>query len=244
VPPQAAGYTLVWQDNFATLSLATTNVAGYNWYDSGLGQWPAAAGVISDPSNTYVNLNWVTGHGITSMTTVAMNGAYFNAWNSGYFEVSMAFTPTTGSWPALWLMPVYFNQNLINTGPEIDLFEWQSNTPTLGYGTVHTWVNGTDIANNSGSNTWSIPDGTTLSNYNTYGVLWTPTSVSWYFNNVLVETFSTTGSPYSAYFAGQYPDGLALNLGGECYFTSPCSGQVSPLNMQVQWVHIYTSPAK
>jgi beta-glucanase (GH16 family) len=105
-------------------------------------------------------------------------------------------------------------------------------------------MNGNDIANNSGSNTWPIPDGTTLSNYNTYGVLWTPTAVSWYFNNVLVETISTTGSQYSTWFAGQYPEAMALNIAAECNWAFPCSGQVSPLNMQVQWVHVYAPPVR
>jgi hypothetical protein len=244
VPPQAAGYNLVWEDTFSTLSLCTTNVPGCNWYNSGIYGWPAS-GVISDPSGTYLNFNWAAADGAndTSLTTVAMNGAYYHAWTFGYFEVSMAFNPVTGSGPAIWMVPLYFNQHSEITGPEIDIFEWQSNTPTLGYGTVHSWVNGVDTINGS-SNSWSIPKGNTPSSYNTYGMLWTPTSVSWYFNNALVETFDTTGAPFSTQFAGQYPEAMALNIVAKCHWTYPCSGQVSPLNMQVQWVHIYASRAK
>jgi beta-glucanase (GH16 family) len=106
-------------------------------------------------------------------------------------------------------------------------------------------VNGTDIANNGGSNTWRIPAGTILSNFNTYGVLWTPTAISWYFNNTLVETVSTTTAPYNTQFAGQYPAFLSFIESAGCNFTlyqvQPCEGQVSPLNMQVQWVHVYNS---
>lgn len=244
-PPQADGYNLAWQDTFSTLSSTTADVPDCNWYTSGIYGWPTS-GVISDPSGTYVNLNWDTADGskTTSLTTVARNGAYFHAWTFGYFEVSMAFSPVKGSWPAIWLVPLYFNQHSTITGPEIDIFEWQSNTPTSGYGTVHTWVNGVDIATNGSSNSWTIPSGSVLSNYNAYGVLWTPTAVSWYFNNVLMETFDTTRSPYNTWFAGQYPEAMALNIAAECNWKYPCPGQVNPLNMQVQWVHIYASPMK
>jgi beta-glucanase (GH16 family) len=160
----------------------------------------------------------------------------------------MAFDPATGSFPALWLMPVYGNLKSVQTGPELDMFEWQSNTSTLGYGTVHAWVSGTDTGNNSSSNSWSIPGGTTLSNFNTYGILWTPTAVSWYFNNSLVETYSTTSAPFNAQFAGQYAMFLIISQFAGCNWTwyqnTPCPDQVSPINMQVQWVHIYAAPAE
>jgi beta-glucanase (GH16 family) len=129
---------------------------------------------------------------------------------------------------------------------ELDLFEWFSDHPTLGYGTVHVWENNRDIANNYGTNTWSLPAGTTLSNFNTYGVLWTPTAISWYFNNQLVETFSTTGAHLNEVFAGQQSYDLILSEQSGCdglYGVCSDGTLSSPLNMQVQWVHIYARPA-
>jgi Glycosyl hydrolases family 16/Abnormal spindle-like microcephaly-assoc'd, ASPM-SPD-2-Hydin len=246
VPPQAAGYDLAWEDTFSTISLCTTDTAGCNWYYPGLYNF-GATGAVTDPTNTYVNLNWVTSEiYTTNISTCAMNGIYCKGWTFGYFEASMAFNNVTGNWPAVWLQALNYNKYSTHTGPEIDIFEWQSNTSTVGFSTLHTWLNGTDLGTNSGSNTWSL-SGATLSNYNTYGVLWTPTAIAFYFNNSLVETVNTTVSPYNREFNGQYPVFLALSEQAGCNFVlyqvTPCSGQVSPLNMQVQWVHVYQTTA-
>lgn len=240
-PAQASGYLLRFSDNFSPLTLCTTNVSGCNWYYPGLFNF-GAIGTVTNPTNA-VNLNWQSSQTFTTdISTYAMNGAFGQTWTYGYFEASMLFDPDTGNWPAIFLEMANYNKNSVQTGPEIDLFEWQSNTPTLGYSTLHTWLNGTDLGNNSGSNTWSLA-GATLSSYNTYGVLWTPTSLQFYFNNALVKTVNTTVSPYNNYFAGQYSVFLALQEASGCNFVlyqfTPCSGFHTPLNMQVQWVHVF-----
>ena len=248
-PSQAAGYKLVWQDNFANLSLCTTNITGCNWYEPGL-WYSSDMGTITDPFGTYVNLNWTNGTGqyTTDMSTAAMNGAYYHAWTFGYIEVSMAFDPTTGSFPAIWMLPVSSislgKSWTQNSGGEIDIMEWQSGIPSTIASTIHVWQNGTDIENNESSDTWAIPDGTNLSNFNTYGILWTPTAISWYFNNTLMETVDTAAGSYSTVFAGQEAMFLILSQQAGCSWTgsTPCSGQVSPLNMRVQWVHVFAPP--
>lgn len=259
VPPQAAGYNLVWEDTFSTLSLCTTNVPGCNWYNPGLWLYSAVGpGPITDPYGTYANLHWTIatngGNNVTVMGTASMNGAFYSAWTRPvYIEVSMAFDPAAGSWPGIWMIPVSMitnpNQipNSLNTGGELDIFEWQSNMPTMFNGTAHVWQNGVDVATNSGKNSYAVPQGTNFANYNIYGVLWTPTAISWYFNNVLMETVSTVSAPYKAAFNGSGPFFLLLNQYQGCNWVNamqtPCPGQVSPLNMQVHWVHVYALPA-
>jgi beta-glucanase (GH16 family) len=246
VPPQAAGYSLVWEDTFSALSLCTSNDLGCNWYNPGL-WWESAAGTITDPSGTYVDLEWASGQtNNTNISTASPNGADYHSWTYGYFEVSMAFDPTTGSFPAIWMVPVSeigadTSSNGIAYG-ELDMFEWQSQTPTTFYGTVHVWANQIDIANNNSSDAWTVPEGTNFANYNTYGVLLTPTAISWYFNNALMETMDTTSSPYNTVFGGEESYFLILSQQAGCKWSGTCAGQVSPLDMQVQWVHIYKSP--
>jgi hypothetical protein len=246
VPPQAAGFSLAWEDTFSTLNMCTTNIGGCNWYYPGLWNF-GSYGVVSHPSDAYVNLNWVTPQTYTTnISTCSVNGVYCHAWTYGYFEISMAFNPVNGNWPALWLMPVDYNLHSVHTGPELDIFEWQSHNPTAGYSTIHAWSNGADLGDAPARNSWSLPPGTDLSKFNSYGVLWTPTAISVYFNNLLVETISTTSAPFNTQFAGQYPMFLVLSESAGCNWTldqtQVCSGQASPLNMQVQWVHIYAPP--
>jgi beta-glucanase (GH16 family) len=249
VPPQAAGYNLVWEDTFSTLSLCTTNVPGCNWYNPGL-WWETAAGTITDPSEAYVNLDWASGQANpTNISTASPNGTNYRAWHSGYFEVRMKFSPTTGSSPAIWMMPEEENQpSTITNGMdfgELDIFEWQSNTPTTGYATAHVWLGNSgayEISNNNTDHAWTAPAGTNFADYNSYGVLLTSTSIKWYFNNILVKTLDTTTTPWNAAYSGTLSYSLILSQQAGCNWTSICMGQVSPLDMQIQWVHVYGSP--
>jgi beta-glucanase (GH16 family) len=223
-------------------------VAGCNWYNPGV-WWQPGAGVITDPSGTYANLEWQNGQenaNSTNISTTSPDGTtYSHAWTFGYFEVRMKFNPTTGSAPAIWM----FAEQGITGGPnsisgELDLFEWQSQTPTTFYGTAHVWQSGTNIGGNGTTDAWPVPAGTNFNDYNTYGVLWTPTSISWYLNNVLMETIDTTSAPYSTAYGGSESYFLILSQQAGCNWVGTCPGQVSPLNMQVQWVHVYAPPAK
>ncbi len=253
-PSQAAGYQLVWQDTFATLSLASggVNTPGYNWYQPSEYGF-TNTGAITDPSGTYVNINNQLSQGgyLSQIGTACTNGGCGRAWSPPFYvEASALFNPITGNWPAIWMQPIQQNQtqifqpsNNVNYG-EIDLLEWQSNNPLVGYSTVHVWKNGSDIANNSGSNTWTMPGGTSnFGSYNTYGVLVTTSAISWYLNNTLLFTVSTTSSPYNQAYAGQLSYFLMLAEQAGCNFTlGTCSGMAGPFNLQVQWVHVFQGP--
>ncbi len=205
-------------------------------------------GTVTDPSGTYVDLQWSSGQGdSTNISTTSPNGAYHRAWTYGYFEASMKFNPVTGSSPAIYMVPeAEVGANTASDGVyygELDIFEWQSQAPTKGYGTVHVWRNQVDVKNNNSTDTWTASAGTDFSQYNTYGVLWTPTSITWYFNNVQVGTVDTTTSPYNLTFGGQQAYFFILGQQAGCNNSTTCPGQVAPLDMQVQWVHIYAPPA-
>jgi Chitobiase/beta-hexosaminidase C-terminal domain/Glycosyl hydrolases family 16 len=247
VPPQIAGYNLVWEDTFSTLSLCTTNLPGCNWYDPGVYNL-AVGGSVTDPSGTYLNLEWsesITGGNWTNISTMAQDGSNVGrAWNYGYYEVSMLFDPATGSWPAIWMKPEADIGAVQNNGGELDIFEWQSNAPTTFYGTIHNWNMGTDEASNgfNGSNAFPVPAGTNFAQYHTYGVLWTAAAVSWYFDNVLMGSQSITGEYCSTNYSSTQNYYLILSQQNGCKWTFPCTGQVDPLNMQVQWVHVFAPP--
>ena len=153
----------------------------------------------------------------------------------------MAFDPATGSWPGIWLMPIQTRGDATNNGAELDNFEWQSNAPSTFYGTLHVWSNGVDQVDDS-QNAFSVPAGMDFSAYHTYGVLWTKTSITWYFDNQQVGAIDTTQSPYNTVFAGQQSLYLILGQQSGCNWSySHCAGQASPLNMQVESVHVYAA---
>jgi Glycosyl hydrolases family 16/Chitobiase/beta-hexosaminidase C-terminal domain len=245
VPAQATGYGLAWEDTFSRFGACTTDVAGCNWYNPGVYQWDAG-GAVTNPSNSYVNLQWspaITGGNFPNISTASSGGKNYRAWTFGYFEVRMAFDPAAGSWPGIWMAPTQTIGSPSNNGAELDNFEWQSNTPSTFYGTLHVWQNGADQTYDN-QNTFSVPAGTDFSVFHTYGVLWTKTTVTWYFDNQRVGSFDITQSPYNSVFAGQQSLYLILGQQSGCNWKySQCGGQVSPLNMKVDWVHVYAPPS-
>jgi len=248
VPPQAAGYQLAWEDTFSNLNLCTGIVAGCTWYGTGTPWTATSDGTVTDESGSYANLSWTSGqhNSFTNLTTSSMAGTYFRAWTYGYFEIRMAFNPVAGNWPALWMRPVQTIGDPSANGGELDIFEWQSQTPNEFYGTAHVWSNGADMGNNNSSNAAQAPAGTNFANYNNYGVLWTPTHITWFLNNVPMGTLSTAAPPFSTVFGGSESYFLILGEQAGCNWIyaqdAPCPGQVSPLNMKVQWVHVYQLP--
>ena len=76
------------------------------------------------------------------------------------------------------------------------MFERQGDTEDAHtfFGTIHDWVtaNGasTDIANSNGHNYYKLP-GVDFAQWHTYGVLWVPGRVTWYFDDQAVLSAPT-----------------------------------------------------
>lgn len=240
----AAGYTsLVWSPQALPPVLCSNNALSNCTFWGNGAVYTTLQGTVSTTGNV-INEYWTSAQtgqfGVTNLTSVsgppATGGAYGKSFTYGYFEVSMAFPAQTGNWAALWLLALPLSSPY--TGPELDIFEAQSNTPNTFTGTAHTWSGGSSTGQQQAIGTVS---GLTGGGYNTYGVLWTPTQICWYFNNTLVSScVSTTSSPYNAQYAGQYPMYLILSEQPGCNFTYTCSGMGTSLGpMQTQWVHVF-----
>jgi beta-glucanase (GH16 family) len=237
-PPQAAGYQPVFDEEFTAFSLSNTGKgAGYTWYNPGIWwQAPAPAANIA-VSDGVLGLTWTKGQTPaydTSIATTADDASSYTAWTYGYIEVRMKFNPTSGNWPALWLMPTAAITDPTAEHGELDIFEWQSLSPNVFYGTIHDWVGGADAKNNSGSNAFPLPPGTDLSAFHTYGVLWTPSTTSWYFDNSLLGSSPT----YAVFGTQSYFLILGQQIGAD--WKSSTSGvSATALTMNVQWVHVF-----
>jgi hypothetical protein len=84
----------------------------------------------------------------------------------------------TGYWPAFWLLP----SNGSGTG-ELDVMEEYGSNPTQYSASVHSLSSGITSA--------TIPTGDLTAGPNTYGMYWTPQSISYYLNGKLVAVAAT-----------------------------------------------------
>jgi len=238
-PPQAAGYCLKFSTDFNPLNLSPNGLGSYTWYNPG--QWwetPAPYTNIFVRDST-LNLVWTRGQPTadTSIATAATDGSYYQGWHYAYFEVRMRWNPVVGAWPAIWMIPI---QDITNPGGEegeLDIFEGQGSTPDVFYGTIHDWKDNQDVANNDCCNAYQLPGTVDVSQYHTYGVLWTPGHVTWYFDNQPLNSVAT----YPIFDDLQQKYYLILGSQEGANWTSGDTSGVSASRiwMQVEWVHVW-----
>ncbi len=273
-PAQVAGYAYVWGDDWTHYDVTQGHDPGHNWYDTGVyfvnpcGTKNQIDPVLGGYSATLTQgqvdayTQPCTDVHISSYNTSATDSALTgHAWQYGYFEAKIKFTPVTGAWPSFYLEAANA-YDLINSPfgkyPEIDVFEWQSNDPLKLFESLHVWqsdangMHGAFIA----SQQFQPPLTTDFSQYHTYGLLWTPTGISYYLDNVLMNSTTNNGIqdtrayPYSAIYTGfpAVPLAIHLTVGAGCNFgnyTFPqttCPGQANVVSQQVAWVHVFQRP--
>jgi beta-glucanase (GH16 family) len=237
-PPQASGYKLVFDEEFNSLSLSNTGTgSGYTWYNPGV--WFESPAPSSDItlSNGVLGLTWVNGQTPaydTSISTSSTNASSYKAWTYGYFEVRMKFDPTTGSYPALWLNSLDEITNPSGEYGEVDIFEWEVQTPKTYYGTIHDWMGNKQLQNNNSSNSFPVPSSTNFADFHTYGMLWTSSKITWYFDNAEVGS----ATPYAIFGEQLYYLVLGQQIGTNWVRTT--SGMTTnTLTMNVDWVHVF-----
>jgi beta-glucanase (GH16 family) len=239
-PAQAAGYSLVFFDDFTNLNLSPDGTGQYPWYPSLF--WQAAPNPFNAAANSSVlDLAWTSGQNPsdTSVTSCSSDGNSCRAFRYGYIEAQMKWDVTTGAWPAFWMIPVESIWGATESG-EIDIFEGQgdaTNSQTY-FGTIHDWVNtaGTsvDIANNSGQNSYKIP-GVDFSQWHTYGILWVPGKITWYFDNQPIISATT----YPIFDQQSYYLILAAQEGANWIYGNTSGITANTMNLNVDWVKVW-----
>jgi hypothetical protein len=187
-PPQAAGFRLVYDDEFDKLDLSPDGSGEHAWY---AGVWfhrkrfPLSNISVRD---SQLSLVWQSGQECsdTSIETASHDGLHGKTWRYGYFEMRAKWDVVKGAWPALWLIPVQdaagqaLYAGVRNTG-ELDIFEGSGAAPHTYFGTLHEWIDKQDISTKD--NHFPLHDGQDLSDFHTYGALWVPGKVTWYLDS-------------------------------------------------------------
>lgn len=201
-PPLTPEYKLVFMDHFDTLDLARGGAdrKPHTWYPGVW--WSSKKTALSNiaVNGSILSLTWNRNQapGTDTQTTIATlspDKLIFKAWRYGYFEARMRWDVVKGAWPAFWLISVQdaTGQNVYNgtkRAGEIDVFEGQGAHPKIFYGTIHEWIN-SHTDHPSRDNAFQLPEGTDMSQFHTYGLLWTPGKVTWYFDDLPLHTEPT-----------------------------------------------------
>jgi beta-glucanase (GH16 family) len=148
----------------------------------------------------------------------------------------MKWQPEMGAWPAFWLIPVQAAQH---SGPsesgEIDIFEGQGDEPHTFFGTIHRWNGSHELASSSPHNRFPPPAPTNFADYHTYGLLWTPGQVSWYFDGAPLHTERT----YDVFDRQDYCIVLSMQEGADWRAGDLTGVTAQSLTLTIDWVHVW-----
>jgi hypothetical protein len=182
-PPQAAdaGFThLVLDDEFNDKSKL-----GSTWRSS----LPASGYSVA---NGCLFLNTDTSGYSNGWSTV-------NNYQHAYFEARVQFNPDESkhsAWPAFWS---YSSRLGVYPLGELDFMEcYPTGSACTIITTVHQWTSKTHSIQQP-NNVPMLPAGTDLTQFHTYGCLWVPNRVTWYFDGQPVMTVATgPGTQFTA----------------------------------------------
>ncbi len=146
----------------------------------------------------------------------------------GYFEVRMKMPPGPGTWPAFWLIPLR-PASAMDGKVEIDVIEYYGRATSEYHSVVHVWFR--DQAKNRGDgHIVSVPDGSLIDDFHTFGVDISPRNLTFFFDRKKVWQYPAPPELDSA----MYPlVNLALGSGW------PIDKTPNPSTLLVDYVHVY-----
>jgi beta-glucanase (GH16 family) len=244
-PP--GGYTLVWHDEFNSGTDSKETVGSgvdpaYWTYTTGAGGFgnnelqtyttsTANCSIVSDaaaPNGTALYLTATNSGSIydSALINTTASNVIGTQPQFGYFESMIEQPVGSGMWPAWWMEGV---DSALVGWPECgeqDIFELFGDNPTNEFSDY--FYNATDYAANYGGNV-TVSTGA----YNTYALLWTPTTQTNYYNGTAYISDTNVGGPFLQPFyfildlaVGGNPGGLGANT-------------VFPSSFKIGYVRVY-----
>jgi beta-glucanase (GH16 family) len=257
-----AGYSLYWSDEFNGAVGSAPN--GANWtYNTGDSGWGNAelenytnstqnSQIVADPNATdgkslaIIALDTMPGsanYGTVGRYTSARllsNAAGFPGvtFQYGYMEARVQMPYGDGIWPAFWMLGTNINSGVAwpNCG-ETDIMENIGNAADqpVNHGSLHA-------PNWNPTGTYTLPGGALYHNgYHTFGVLWQANQISFYVDDTLYETQTSTdatGAGGTWEFNSTMFFLLNMAVGGN-YPGSPDASTSFPQTMLVDYVRVY-----
>ncbi len=138
----------------------------------------------------------------------------------GYFEMRAAMPTGKGVWPAFWLLPKDQSYGL-----EVDVTELVGSN--MSYQTAHYWQDGIRTKSSIGI---PVDD---VTQFHTYGLLWTAQEIAWYIDGVEVNSMATPADLNKPMYI------LAnLALGGK--WAGPVPADFVSAEMKIDFIHAYS----
>lgn len=239
-----AGYTLVWNDEFAGESVDNKKWRFENW----------PKGYVNNELQRYVSGGVLDGHrtafqqdGALHITAMKYGNEVISArmntmasWKYGYMEARIRLPKGKGTWPAFWMMPTDQSKGWPTCG-EIDIMEEVGVNANYTSSSIHC------KAYNHPKNTQKTKERLTKnaeSEYHTYAVEWTEDGMWFYVDGVhdnTTLTFLNDKKGDEATWPFDKPFYITLNLawGGDWGGWNGVDEGALPTTMDIDYVRVF-----
>lgn len=242
-PLEYDGYELVWQDEFNTNQLNTSNWS----FDLGNG-CPSLCGWGNNELEYYLAENAWVGDSVLTIEAreqIVGSNAYTSAklisrgkrsFQYGRIDIRALLPKGKGLWPALWMMGDNWSAVGWPYCGEIDIMEMigGGNGDYIIYGTAH-WHDGSSQAS-QGDNTAVSPESLSEA-YHVFSIIWTETSIRWLVDDRVYNTLSIT-DPQMSEFHQKFWFILNVAVGGN-WPGNPDQTTVFPQQMKVDYIRVF-----
>jgi beta-glucanase (GH16 family) len=265
-PQPSPSMSLLWQDDFSGAAGGAPNSSYWTadlqdgcssgncgwgngereWYTADANKLNGTSGLVmtanklsasTAPDCYYGKCTWSSG----KLTTYGkVNFTY------GYLEARIKNPAGGGTWPAFWMLGQDIASRAWPLCGEIDIMEGEGNAPYTNWGTAH-WANTNpgDHIQGPGNNTVTLSSKLS-DNYHTYGMLWTPTSLTWYIDGAASYTLNKASVPSNLWPFGPTTGGadpkfyaiLNVAMGGG--MGGNIDSALTTTNMTVDYVKYYS----
>ena len=157
----------------------------------------------------------------------------------GKVEVRAKFNHGQGSWPAIWMMPetpVAYG-DWPNSG-EVDIME-HVNFENVIHHTIHCGT----ATDKEGGSTATKSAAYNTADYNIYGIVWEPTEIKFYVNNILQYTYAKKVNATPAQWPFDKPFYIILNQSGGAGWPGEIKNTDLPFQMKIDWIRVYQEKA-
>ena len=251
-PPPAAGYTLVWSDEFSapdgsapdsTKWVAETGGNGWGnseleYYTNRLQNAQIMSGnlVIAALKETYTGPDGVT----RNYTSARLKTQGLFSQTYGRFEARIKVPAGQGLWPAFWML----GNNIGSVGwpacGEIDIMENIGKEPATVHGSLH----GPSSTSRTSDATapFMLPAGQNFAtDFHLYAIEWEPATVRFYVDTNLYATFTQSQWPAGGSWVFDHPFFVLLNVAvGGNWPGSPEAPTVFPQQMLLDYGRVYS----
>jgi beta-glucanase (GH16 family) len=251
-PVYAAGFTLVFRDEFDGTSLDTDRWATRYIYADG------TMDHLNDEQQRFAESgNHVVKDGSLSLVAKALGGGKYSSgmirsretFYYGYYEARVLLPTARGVWPAFWLNSDYDADGRLEWPPEIDVFEYVLNGSTEHADMIHSGVVIGDLKKRGGewlyrdpafNQQWTFYKAPSALNtaWQVVGLLWQPGSVSFFLNGKKLYTRSYHWLYDDEMLAGPAHLLFDLAVGGNWAGLNGVDDPKFPQAFRIDYVHV------